>query len=197
MTERPLDGRRMTQMATRNEPRAGSQNLRLQNMIRLCAAAHPYYRRLFDELRLTAADFRTVDDLQKIGDSSQGDVHGGPRVVSLQPRWDRWPVSRKRRLLADVIYTSGSTSQATPFYDTVHDRLARIEHIRRGAEIAGVRESDVVANLFPLGAVPHQGFLSATWGAQAIGAKLISTLTGRGYERLRRPPYPGQRSAAR
>ena len=90
-------------------------------------------------------------------------------------------LSLEETALADVIYTSGSTNQATPFYDMVHDRLARIEHIRRGAEIAGVRESDVVANLFPLGAVPHQGFLSATWGAQAIGAKLISTLTGRGY----------------
>ena len=32
-----------------------------------------------------------------------------------------------------------------------------------------------------MGTVPHQGFLSASWGAQAIGAKLISTLTGRGY----------------
>ena len=39
----------------------------------------------------------------------------------------------------------------------------------------------MVANLFPLGTVPHQGFLSATWGAQAIGAKLISVLTGREY----------------
>ena len=180
MTERPLDGRRMTQMATRNEPRARSQDLRLQNMIRLCAAAHPYYRRLFDELRLTAADFRTVDDLQKLGILHKETYTADPESFRLNLD-EIDGLSLEETALADVIYTSGSTSQATPFYDTVHDRLARIEHIRRGAEIAGVRESDVVANLFPLGAVPHQGFLSATWGAQAIGAKLISTLTGRGY----------------
>ena len=130
-------------MATRNEPRARSQDLRLQNMVRLCAAAHPYYRRLFDELRLTAADFRTVDDLQKLGMLHKETYTADPESFRLNLDGIDG-LSLEETALADVIYTSGSTSQATPFYDTVHDRLARIEHIRRGAEIAGVRESDVV-----------------------------------------------------
>ena len=180
MTDRPLGGRRITQMATKNEPQARLRDRRLHNMIRLCAAAHPYYKKLFDQLGLTASDFRTVDDLQKLGMLHKETYTADPESFRLNLGGTEG-LSLEETTLADVIYTSGSTSQATPFYDTVHDRLARIEHIRRGAGIAGVSESDIVANLFPLGAVPHQGFLSATWGAQAIGAKLISTLTGRGY----------------
>ena len=149
-------------------------------MVRMCAAAHPYYRRQFDELGLTAADFQTVDDLQKLGILHKDTYTADPESFRLD--LDLLPgLSLEESTLADVIYTSGSVTEATPFYDTVHDRLARIEHIRRGTEIAGVVESDVVANLFPMGTVPHQGFLSAAWGAQAIGARLISTMTGRGY----------------
>ena len=168
-------------MATTEDPQVRIKDRRLQNMVRMCAAAHPYYRRQFDELGLTASDFRTVDDLQKLGILHKDTYTADPESFRLD--LDLLPgLSLEERTLADMIYTSGSTGQATPFYDTVHDRFARIEHIRRGAEIAGVKESDVVANLFPLGAVPHQGFLSATWGAQAIGAKLISALTGRRYD---------------
>lgn len=149
-------------------------------MIRLCAAAHPYYRRQFDELGLTAADFRTVDDLPRLGILHKETYTADPESFRLN--LDRTEgLTLEETTLADVIYTSGSVTEATPFYDTVHDRFARIEHIGRAAEIAGVTESDVVANLFPLGTVPHQGFLSASWGAQAVGAKLISALTGRGY----------------
>lgn len=167
-------------MATMEDQQIRTRDRRLQDMIRLCAVAHPYYRRRFDQLGLTASDFQSVDDLQKLGILHKDTYMSDPESFRLD--LDGLPgLSLEERTLADVIYTAGSTGQATPFYDTVHDRFARIEHIRRGAEIAGVKESDVVANLFPLGAVPHQGFLSATWGAQAIGAKLISALTGRGY----------------
>ena len=176
----PPNGPRITQMATRDDLHASSQDRRLQNMIRLCAAAHPYYRKLFNERGLTTSDFQTVDDLRKLGILHKEKFTADPESFRLDLEGIDG-LSLEETTLADVIYTSGSTSQATPFYDTVHDRLARIEHIRRGAEIVGVSESDVVANLFPLGAAPHQGFLSATWGAQAIGARLISTLTGRAY----------------
>ena len=149
-------------------------------MVRMCGAAHPYYKQQFDELGLTASDFQTVDDLRKLQILHKDTYTADPESFRLD--LDLLPgLSLEESTLADVIYTSGSVTEATPFYDTVHDRLARIEHIRRGAEIAGIRESDVVANLFPMGTVPHQGFLSASWGAQAVGAKLISTMTGRGY----------------
>ncbi len=167
-------------MATTEDPQVQTRDRRLQNTVRMCAAAHPYYRQQFDELGLTAPDFQTVDDLRKLGILHKQTYTADPEAFRLD--LDMLPgLSLEESTLADVIYTSGSVSEATAFYDTVHDRLARIEHIRRGAEIAGIRESDVVANLFPMGTVPHQGFLSATWGAQATGAKLISTLTGRGY----------------
>jgi phenylacetate-coenzyme A ligase PaaK-like adenylate-forming protein len=104
-----------------------------------------------------------------------------PEAFRLQPT-ESQQLTLEETTLADVIYTAGSTGRPTPFYDTVHDRLARIAHIRRAAEIAGITKSDTVMNLFPLSAVPHQGFLSAMWGATAIGAKLLSGLTGRSYQ---------------
>ncbi len=149
-------------------------------MIRLCTAAHPYYKRLFEDLGVAATDFRSVDDLKQLGVLHKDTYTADPESFRLNLDGIDG-LSLEESTLADVIYTSGSTGEPAPFYDTVHDRLARIEHIRRSAEIAGVRESDVVANLFPLGSVPHQGFLSASWGAQAVGAKLISALTGRKY----------------
>ena len=110
-----------------------------------------------------------------------GGLCGGPHPRPLSTRWrgvdfcfrgndghgagGDWGV-------AGVIYTSGSSGKPTPFYDTVHDRFARIHHLGRVATIAGVGPQDTVMNLFPLSAVPHQGFLSAMWGAMAVGSKL-------------------------
>ena len=51
----------------------------------------------------------------------------------------------------------------------------------RVATIAGVGPQDTVMNLFPLSAVPHQGFLSAMWGAMAVGSKLLTGMTGSAY----------------
>ena len=87
----------------------------------------------------------------------------------------------EERTIADIIYTAGSSGEPTPFYDTVHDRYARIDLMARATRIAGIGPADTVMNLFPLSAVPHQGFLSATWGPMAAGSKLLSGLTGRSY----------------
>ncbi len=157
-----------------------SWNCSLRKMIRLCAEAHPYYREIFANLGLTPSDFQTVEDLRKLPLTLREQYVADPESFRLDTE-RLGGLSLEERTIADIIYTSGTTGRPTPFYDTVHDRFARIEHIGRGAEIAGVRESDVVANLFPLSSAPHQGFLSATWGAQALGARLISGLTGRSY----------------
>ena len=77
----------------------------------------------------------------------------------------------EERTIADIIYTAGSSGEPTPFYDTVHDRYARIDLMARATRIAGIGPADTVMNLFPLSAVPHQGFLSATWGPMAAGSQ--------------------------
>jgi phenylacetate-coenzyme A ligase PaaK-like adenylate-forming protein len=86
--------------------------------------------------------------------------------------------TREDRTLWEVIFTAGSTSDPTPFYDTAYDHYARISQLKRTAEIAGIIENDTVINLFPLSSVPHQGYLSALYGSQAVGAKLVSAYGG-------------------
>lgn len=156
------------------------QNAYLQRMVPLWAQAHPYARRVFAERGLTPDDFRTVDDIPKLPPMTKQDYIRDPESFRLDPALATG-LSLEERTIADIIYTAGSTGEPTPFYDTVHDRFARIHILENGARIAGVGPDDTVMNLFPLSAVPHQGFLSATWGAMATGGKLLSALTGRAY----------------
>ncbi len=156
------------------------QNAYLQRMAPLWAQAHPYARRVLAEHGLTPDDFRTVDDIAKLPPMTKQDYLRDPELFRLDPG-QATGLGLEERTIADIIYTAGSTGDPTPFYDTVHDRFARIDLLARGARIAGVGPDDTVMNLFPLSAVPHQGYLSATWGAMAVGSKLLSAHTGRAY----------------
>ena len=128
----------------------------------LCAAAHPYYSRVMAEQGLSPADFSTVDDLHKLQPLPKQRFIDDPEAFRL--KLDDVPgLSTEEKTLADIIYTAGSTSKPTPFYDTVHDRFARVQLMKRVSLIAGVGPDDTVMNLFPLSSVPHQGFLSAMW----------------------------------
>ena len=129
---------------------------------------------------MTPDDIRTVDDIRKLPPMTKQDYIRDPEQFRLDPS-QATGLSLEERTIADIIYTAGSSGEPTPFYDTVHDRYARIDLMARATRIAGIGPDDTVMNLFPLSAVPHQGFLSATWGPMAAGSKLLSGLTGRSY----------------
>ena len=156
------------------------QNEQLPRMMRLCALAHPHYRCVLRERGLTADDFRTVEDLHRLPILRKREYVQDPERFRLRLEGIAG-LAPEETTLAEVIYTSGSSGKPTPFYDTVHDRFARIHHLGRVATIAGVGPHDTVMNLFPLSAVPHQGFLSAMWGAMAVGSKLLTGMTGSTY----------------
>ena len=156
------------------------QNEQLPRMMRLCALAHPHYRCVLRERGLTADDFRTVEDLHRLPILRKREYVQDPERFRLRLEGIAG-LAPEETTLAEVIYTSGSSGKPTPFYDTVHDRFARIHHLGRVATIAGVGPHDTVMNLFPLSAVPHQGFLSAMWGAMAVGSKLLTGMTGSAY----------------
>ena len=42
------------------------QNSMLPHMLSLCETAHPYYSKLFSQLGVTAADFNSVEDLERL-----------------------------------------------------------------------------------------------------------------------------------
>jgi phenylacetate-coenzyme A ligase PaaK-like adenylate-forming protein len=156
----------------------------------LVAAAHPYYQRRLRELGLVRGDFRAVADLARLPSIDKATYAADPEAFVLRlAEADGHAASVEERTRWRVVYTTGTTGAPTPFYDTTHDHLARVHQMTRAARIAGLAEADVVLNLFPLTAVPHQGFLSGTLGPLGVGARLVAGLGGRPY-----PDLPVHRS---
>jgi phenylacetate-coenzyme A ligase PaaK-like adenylate-forming protein len=145
--------------------------------IDLVFQAHPYYIELFKKMGLTRGDIKGLDDLTKLPLTYKEAYIARPDDFRLD--MERIPGAiREEKTLREIIFTTGSTSDPAPFYDTSYDHYARISQLKRTAEIAGITQEDTVMNLFPLTSVPHQGYLSAFYGTQALGAKLISGFGG-------------------
>jgi phenylacetate-coenzyme A ligase PaaK-like adenylate-forming protein len=84
----------------------------------------------------------------------------------------------RERALWEVNYTTGSTGDPTPLYVTTHDYQAYLFQARRVAEISGVSDRDILANLFPLTAAPMGAFVRSASNAYASGATICGALTG-------------------
>ena len=82
------------------------------------------------------------------------------------------------RALWEVIYTTGSTADPIPLYNTTHDYHAYLYQSRRVAEISDIRETDVIANLFPLTPAPMGAFVRSASNAYAAGATIFAVLPG-------------------
>jgi phenylacetate-coenzyme A ligase PaaK-like adenylate-forming protein len=149
------------------------QEAHFERQMDMVCAAHPYYIEVLNRKGLTRGDFKGLDDLNRLPLTHKEDWIARPDDFRLDMTRIAW-ATREDRTLWEVIYTAGSTADPTPFYDTSYDHYARISQLKRTAEIAGITENDTVINLFPLTSVPHQGYLSALYGSQAVGAKLIS-----------------------
>ena len=65
------------------------QNEQLPRMMRLCAVAHPHYRRVLRERGLTADDFRTVEDLRRLPILHKREYVRDPERFRLRPEGDR------------------------------------------------------------------------------------------------------------
>jgi phenylacetate-coenzyme A ligase PaaK-like adenylate-forming protein len=154
-----------------------AQEERFLHQIDLIFKAHPYYIELFNKVGLRKGDIRGLEDLHKIPLTYKKDYIMRPDDFRLD--MDRVPdATLEERTLWDIVFTAGSTSAPAPFYDTSYDHYARISQLKTTAEILGVTSDDTVINLFPMTSVPHQGYLSAFYASQAIGAKLISGFGG-------------------
>ena len=82
------------------------------------------------------------------------------------------------RVLWEVIYTTGTTSEPTPVYNTTHDYHAYLFQSARVSEISDIRETDVIANLFPLTPAPMGAFVRSATNAYAAGATIFGVLPG-------------------
>ncbi len=148
------------------------QDERLRAMLALCARGHPFYRHHWDGIDLAA--IRGVADLEKLPLTRKQDLMAAPERFHLQ--LPELPLHE--RVLWEVIYTSGSTAEPTPVYNTTHDYHAYLFQARRVAEISGIGEADVIANLFPLTQAPMGAFVRSATNAYAAGAAIFAALPG-------------------
>ncbi len=150
------------------------QGERLRRMLDLCARGHPYYRRRWAQAGVDVAGIRGVEDLERQPLTSKHDLMADPEGFRL--KLPELPLHE--RALWEVLYTTGSTAEPTPVYNTTHDYHAYLFQSRRVAEICGIRETDVIANLFPLTAAPMGAFLRSATNAYAAGATICAALPG-------------------
>jgi phenylacetate-coenzyme A ligase PaaK-like adenylate-forming protein len=150
------------------------QSERLRELLALCARGHPYYKRTWLAAGLDVGKIRTVDDLEQLPLTFKHDLMVDPEGFRL----DVPELPLHERTLWDVIYTTGSTSEPTPVYNTTHDYHAYLFQSRRVAEISGVRDTDVIANLFPLTPAPMGAFVRSAANAYASGAAIFAALPG-------------------
>ena len=147
------------------------QNQRFRHQIALCFRAHPYYQEVFSRLKLTPADFQTVEDVQKLPVTTKQDYLSNPEAFRLTALPEFLP---HERALWDVHYTTGTTTGIpAPFFNTAHDFFVSAEPFRRFASIVGLTDQDIVISLYTLTPFPH---LSSRfpYGVITIGASVFS-----------------------
>ena len=153
------------------------QSERLRSMLSLCAQGHPFYRRRWTQGNVDVGAVRHVRDLERLPLTAKHDLMADPEAFRLQLPG----LPLHERALWEVIYTTGSTGDPTPVYNTTHDYHAYLFQARRVAEISGIRETDVIANLFPLTQAPMGAFLRSATNAYAAGATICAALPGAAY----------------
>lgn len=141
----------------------------------LVAERHPYYRTVMAENGLRRADFAALADLARLPVTTKQDYMAEPDAFRLAT--DGLP--DEMRVVWDVMYTTGSTSgQPTPFVSTAYDFYNVLTLNRNMLRLRGVRDTDVIANLFPLTKHPHGAFTRAQQAAAVFNIPVVAALPG-------------------
>lgn len=150
------------------------QSEKLRAMLALCARGHAYYRRRWAEAGVDVNAIRGVADLERLPLTSKAAFMVEPESFRLQ--LPELPLHE--RVLWEVLYTTGSTADPAPLFNTTHDYQAYLFQSRRLAEISGIRDTDIIANLFPLTPAPMGAFVRSAANAYAAGAAIFAALPG-------------------
>jgi len=157
-----------------NEAIEQVQAARLRAMLALCARGHPWYMRKWREANIDVAQIATLADLERLPLTHKQDMMLAPEEFRLQLP----DLPLHERVLWEVIYTTGTSAEPTPVYNTTHDYHAYLFQSARVAEISDIRETDVIANLFPLTPAPMGAFVRSATNAYAAGATIFAALPG-------------------
>ena len=150
------------------------QSALLARQVALCARGHPYYRRRWAAAGVDPAAIRNIADLESLPLTPKHDLMADPEAFRLHCP----DLPLHERALWEVNYTTGSTGEPTPLYVTTHDYHAYLLQARRVAEISGITDRDILANLFPLTQAAMGAFSRSSANAYASGAAVVGALTG-------------------
>jgi phenylacetate-coenzyme A ligase PaaK-like adenylate-forming protein len=150
------------------------QNEKIAKQIALCAQGSAYYRRHWASAGIDAGGIRSLADLELLPLTPKSALMAEPETFRLHCP----DLPLHERALWEVNYTTGSTGDPTPLYVTTHDYQAYLFQAGRVAEISGVTDRDILANLFPLTAAPMGAFVRSASNAYASGAAICGALTG-------------------
>ncbi|WP_431285082.1 phenylacetate--CoA ligase family protein [Humitalea sp. 24SJ18S-53] len=150
----------------------GIQDSKLRHMLALCRRGHAYYQQAWAGVDLDA--IRGIDDLWRLPLTPKKALMDQPLAFRLD--CPDLPVAE--RALWEVVHTTGSSGDPTPIYNTTLDYHGYLLLNRRVAEIAGINDRDVIANLFPLTAASMGAFMRSSTLAYAAGASVAAALGG-------------------
>ncbi len=148
------------------------QDDRLRVMLALCAEGHDFYREAWAGIDL--GTIRGVADLHRLPLTTKRALMDQPERFRLH--CPALPLAQ--RALWEVVHTTGSSGDPTPIYNTTHDYHAYLLLNRRVAEIAGITNRDMIANLFPLTAASMGAFMRSSTLAYGAGAAVAASLGG-------------------
>lgn len=155
------------------------RSARLHRTMQAVVAAHPYYRTILADAGLTADDFRSIDDLEKLPLTSKQDYISDPHAFRLDADALTAEFPPEERVIWDIAYTSGTTGgKPSPFYNTTHDIYGILDQARRCNEAEGLVATDVIANLYPVAAFPTGAFLSVIRSGMIGGQPVVYGMTG-------------------
>jgi len=152
------------------------QDRLLAHMVELCYSHHPYYAKLMRREGLRPEHIRSCADLVRLPPSSKTDYLSDPEAFRLSP--DALP--GHEGTLWKIVYTTGTTSgRPAPIFVTAHDHFAYQFLFRDRQDLIGLRDTDRIANLFPMTAFPMGAYSRAADEAGAVGAAIMFGHTGR------------------
>ena len=161
------------------QPREAVRSLQdslLQRMVALCYDHHPFYSKLMRQEGLRPEHLRSCDDLERLPPSSKKEFLADPEAFRLRPE----SLPGNEGTLWKIVYTTGTTTgKPAPVYVTAHDHFAYMYGFQDRIDLIGLRNTDLIANLFPMTGFPMGAYSRAADEAGAIGAAIMFGNTGR------------------
>ena len=156
------------------------QDAALRHQLALCATGSRFYRQRWAEAGVDPASVNGIADLHRLPLTGKKDFTADPEAFRLA--CPELPLHE--RALWEVNYTTGTSGNPSPIYMTTHDYLANMLQSRRIAEIVGIRDTDVFANLFPVTPAPMGSFSRSVANAYGAGSTIGAAMTGARFSEL-------------